>query len=718
MPYLQEFKNRIHHNDFPRFLQLWEEYSNADTIDPNEFKTVLDMVKDSDFASKFGQYVETALPLWSTIEDKKDSYQVLKRLMDLQTTNTPLLQELAIKALQEKHGDDPQFETRLRFVGLKGMGNFQGALSNFDLLAHMSKGKFVYHTSGWGTGEIMDISLIREQLVIEFENVLGKRDLSFENAFKTLQPLPDDHFLARRFGDPDALEEEARKHPAEVVKLLLKDLGPKTASEIKDEMAELIIPEEDWTKWWQSARQKLKKDTIVEVPSNLQDPFILRKSEVSHEELFHKEIFQAKKAGDIILATYNFVRDFPNMLGKDDIKASIKEKLLELLKLPDLTTDQEVQILLFFEYFLNSSVEGKSLKKTIESLQNPSEVVENIHILAFKKRLLASIRKYRSDWVEIFLDGLLSIQQNQLRDYILKELSEPDTVRELERKLEDLLYHPAKHPEAFVWYFQKVVSTPGVPFSDKDGQCEFLEAFLVLLHKIETKAKYRDLVKKMYHIITNKRYQVTRQILEGSSLEFIHEFLLLVTKCQTFSSHDLKIMRALAEVVHPSIAADKPKAREEDEQYIWTTEEGYRKIREYTEKLGTVEIVENAREIEKARALGDLRENSEYKFALEKRSRLQGELKMLSEQLNRARIITEQDIPSEEIGVGTVADLINSQGNKVTYTILGPWDADPENNVLSFQSKLAQELKGLKEGDKFTFRHETYTVAGIHSFMK
>ena len=41
-------------------------------------------------------------------------------------------------------------------------------------------------------------------------------------------------------------------------------------------------------------------------------------------------------------------------------------------------------------------------------------------------------------------------------------------------------------------------------------------------------------------------------------------------------------------------------------------------------------MVENAREIEAARALGDLRENSEFKFAQERRARLQSELKTLS----------------------------------------------------------------------------------------
>ena len=48
------------------------------------------------------------------------------------------------------------------------------------------KGNFVFHTGGWGTGEIVDVSLVREELVLEFEYVVGSQHFSFEKAFKTL----------------------------------------------------------------------------------------------------------------------------------------------------------------------------------------------------------------------------------------------------------------------------------------------------------------------------------------------------------------------------------------------------------------------------------------------------------------------------------------------------------------------------------------------------
>lgn len=130
-----------------------------------------------------------------------------------------------------------------------------------------------------------------------------------------------------------------------------------------------------------------------------------------------------------------------------------------------------------------------------------------------------------------------------------------------------------------------------------------------------------------------------------------------------------------------------------------------------------MEIIENAKEIEVARSYGDLRENSEYKFALEKRSRLQGELQTLSRQINLARILTKDDIVSNQVGVGTIVSLKDSHGKNITYTLLGPWDADVEKNILSFQSKLAQAMMGHEKGDSFDFQGEKYQVQSIKSFL-
>lgn len=718
MSYLEEFRRQINNRDFSKFLQLWEEYCSSDTVDVEELTQILQSIKASDLAKPFGSIVETALPMWEMIEDKNDAYLVFQLLIDLQTTHSAVLYDRTLAMLKECFGHEALFNEYLRLIGMRNRENFQGALSNCTLLAHMAVGKFVFHGGGWGTGEIVDVSFLREQVSIEFEHVAGRKHLLFTNCFKVLIPLKNDHFLVKRFADPDAFELEAKKDPVGVIKILLRDLGPKTAVEIKDELCDLVIPEPEWVKWWQGARAKLKKDTMVEVPSNLKDSFKLRQKELQHEERFLNLLQDKSDLNAIILTAYSFVRDFPSVLKSSEIKKNVQEKFLSLLAEPHLSKAQELQVQIFLENELGYAFPAQHMQRLIESFANIEEAIEGIDILAFKKRVLTLVRTYRQDWPQIFLNVLFSNQQSLLREYLCKELNQESTQAQLIAELQKLLHHPRHNPEMVVWYFQWILGKEGrnYPFGDKEGTCKWLEAFLILYHAIEFKAEYRDLARKMYLIISSKRYAVIRHVIENSSAEFIREFLLLVSKCQTLSDTDQKILHSLAAVVHPELL--KGKTEEDDaEDILWTTEESLMKIQERIEQIGTTEIVANAREIEAARSLGDLRENSEYKFALEKRARLQRELKNLSDELCRSRIITPLDVSKEEVGIGSIVTLLDSKQNVLCYTVLGPWDADPESNVLSLHSKLVQSMIGCKAGEKFRFRDEEYYISSIQTIF-
>lgn len=721
MTYLEEFKTQISNRNFSKFLQLWEEYCTSDPVDIEEFSQLLIAIRNSDFAPQVGKMIETTLPMWKTIQNKQDSYFILKLLIDLQTTNTPVLAELAFQAVQEKYGNQPEFNERLRLVGLRNREKFQGALSNYDLLDHMKKGKFLYHPGGWGTGEIVDISPVRQQVTIEFENVSGRKHVTYENVFNALTPLEDNHFSARRFADPDKLEKEAKQDPVGVIKMLLKDLGEKTASEIKDELCELVIPEKEWVKWWQNTRAKLKKDPVIESPENLKDTFRLRKKAITNQERLEKAMSHKTDTDEIILSSYNFIRDLPNGQDNNQIRLSVKEKLLEQVKDPQLTPKQEFQIAMLLETYFSHEIAGKSPKEMVKSLANIEEIIESIEIIALKKRALILVKEQRKDWGTIYLHLLHSISHNLIRDYLFKELNQGETRELLEKDLKALLQHPDKHPDYFVWYFQQLLAKTGdhLFYNDKDGLCVFFETFLILLNKIENKPECRELTKKMYLIISAKRYASVRQIMEDVGIEHIKEFLLLAAKCHTLSDQDRKILRSLAGVIHPSLSEDKnARNKAAENEIFWTTEESYIRVQEQIKNLGSTQVVANAKEIEAARALGDLRENSEFKFAKERRARLMGELKTLSEQLQKARVLTKLDISSQEVGIGNVVEVVDSKGNVSTFTILGPWEADADRNILSTQSKLAQGMMGCRKGESFLFKDEEYKVMDLQSFLK
>lgn len=722
MSYLQEFEKQIINRDFEKFLEIWEEYCNSESADVPELISVLKRIKSSDFAASFGGYVEMAIPLWQTIEDQKNNYQVLKYLIDLQTTNSPVLAEIATQVIKASYPNDPKQSERLRMVGLRNRENFQGALSQYDLLAHMAVGKFVYHGGGWGVGEIMEVSTVREQIGVEFETLNGVKQFTFINALKVLEPLPDEHFLAKRFGNPDAFEKEAKEDPVKVVKQLLTDLGPKTAGEIKDEICGLIIPDDDWNRWWQNARAKLKKDTFISNPKALKDPFILRESEQTQDELL-EDTFQNKQEPDAIIhSCYNLLRDTAKSKKNQQVFDTTKDKLVELEEKPYLTHAQKLQALLLLDLFLSYKPEDRSAESVVKGLTDPIEVINSIDILALKKKALTLIQKEREDWQTIFLNLLETVTATPLKDYLFEEVLERGDASLLSGRLDEIRKNPKRSPDSVLWYVNKLINAKykeEIPYGDVEGLWLWFDSFLVLLNAIENDPAQKETIKKMVHLITNKHYFNLRFIFESTTEEWIQEFLLLLSKCMVFEDSDRKIFNSLAQVVHPNagVAESKQKPARQDHHIFWTTDQSYQNARMEANRIATVEIIENAREVETARAHGDLRENAEYKAATERRRRLQHELRTLGSQIDSARIITEPDVNNSEVGIGNKVTLLKGD-EKLVYTILGPWDANIDKLILSHQSMLAQNMMGKKVGETFTFRDEEYTITKLESVFE
>jgi transcription elongation GreA/GreB family factor len=93
-------------------------------------------------------------------------------------------------------------------------------------------------------------------------------------------------------------------------------------------------------------------------------------------------------------------------------------------------------------------------------------------------------------------------------------------------------------------------------------------------------------------------------------------------------------------------------------------------------------------------------------------------LKQLSDQVRSARILTTDDVSTEEVGVGCVVDVVDGHGQMKQYTLLGPWEADPEAGVLSSQSRLAKSLCGQKKGSKFSYQGDEYVVEGFRNYFE
>src|SRR5574344_1017019 len=134
--------------------------------------------------------------------------------------------------------------------------------------------------------------------------------------------------------------------------------------------------------------------------------------------------------------------------------------------------------------------------------------------------------------------------------------------------------------------------------------------------------------------------------------------------------------------------------------------------------IQSVEIPANAKEISEARAQGDLKENAEYKAAKEHQHYLNVTLSKLEEELSRAVIFDPTTATTSMISFGTVVTMTNKENGKdETYTILGPWESDPDNGIISYMSPFGNAIMDRKVGEEVDFEineHKySYTVKSI-----
>ena len=138
------------------------------------------------------------------------------------------------------------------------------------------------------------------------------------------------------------------------------------------------------------------------------------------------------------------------------------------------------------------------------------------------------------------------------------------------------------------------------------------------------------------------------------------------------------------------------------EQKLYTPE-GFKALQDELDELVNVKIEENKKEISKARAYGDLSENSEYDAAKQEQAILHARADELREMIANAKVIDESQIDHSKISVGSIVVLYNvERAREFTYHIVGSYETDPANGKISDSSPIGAALLGSREGDTVT----------------
>ena len=119
------------------------------------------------------------------------------------------------------------------------------------------------------------------------------------------------------------------------------------------------------------------------------------------------------------------------------------------------------------------------------------------------------------------------------------------------------------------------------------------------------------------------------------------------------------------------------------------------------------QIPKNIEEISIARSYGDLRENFEFKAAKEMQAVLARRRAELEQDLMRARGTNFENPDTTQVSIGTAIKLKPVDGGEPeSYTILGAWDGNPEQHLISYQTTIGQALLGHRVGEIITLPEE------------
>lgn len=131
------------------------------------------------------------------------------------------------------------------------------------------------------------------------------------------------------------------------------------------------------------------------------------------------------------------------------------------------------------------------------------------------------------------------------------------------------------------------------------------------------------------------------------------------------------------------------------------TPDGVLKLEQELHTLKTVRRREIAERIKQAIAFGDLSENSEYDEAKNEQAFIEGRIVTLENMLKNAKVIDEEDIRTDVVGVGSTVKLLDAEFNEeISYTIVGSAEADPSKSKISNESPVGNALIGKKKGNE------------------
>ncbi len=574
----------------------------------------------------------------------------------------------------------------------------------------MEVGNYCLHHR-WGFGKIVDIDESQAKIIIDFEEGKAGHAMAVAFCVDKLDILKTDDVLVRSRTEPDAIEEMIKKQPADLICKILASAEDQTmmASEIERTLARVIGPIK-YKKWWTATKKLLVKDPRVATPNKKTEPYILRDEPVKPEEEILEQFHVTKNPKEKILLGEKLFALSENI-------SVIREELPEILA--ELTTAIKSSKILSqanrlhgvwvrnnLARDLHEDVEliEPSSSSILDATDDYSELAAELPAQYFKRYLDLIRRTYEDKW-ESMLENLLRNSSGKFTSECINFMLEYGLNQRIAFCLKRWLNDQTIKGPLLFWLVKNRNSRK---FASIIDEFKLITPRLLsaMFYAIDYEALQNASARRIpLADILSEDTDLIPDLLAEANAETAHDLAQTLLLNQGFEDLTKKSLIARFIKKFPTIQSliTSDSSEVANEEGLIVSQSSFNAAKKEYEELIARKIPENKEAIATAREHGDLKENSEYKMARQDQDILLARKNELEVDLSRARVTDFNDATNDLVGIGSIVELKEgSSGKAQRYSILGAWDSDPDNDILSYKTPLAQQLIGKKEGEVVT----------------
>jgi len=132
----------------------------------------------------------------------------------------------------------------------------------------------------------------------------------------------------------------------------------------------------------------------------------------------------------------------------------------------------------------------------------------------------------------------------------------------------------------------------------------------------------------------------------------------------------------------------------------YLSKERQEELQNELKQLTTTRRIEVAERLQKAKDFGDLSENAEYSEAKDEQAKLERRIAELEEILKNSELI-KKSLKKDLVGIGSTVVVEKNGQQKMTYTIVGSQEVNPDEGKISNESLVGSALIDKVVGDEF-----------------